>query len=255
MNNLTSKQHQSHQILISLDKLERWVCSLGLAGSRLLATRAAPHWDGSLCPPQLPCQCRGIPTRHGIRISLAIQILTAISSSYLALDFLPSRLHLINISVPLFIFHILFLYTSVAGRPLSLSTAQGLHCHQPQTCNSNFSLFCPSWLSPLLLQSVCTTSQSYLHLTSMMDGSILSPVWIHPQPRIVHEDQSRKLLTLFPAQSTQTQPNGEGAAMSTESGGVVSFSTADVYKGKFSCPPYINPRWMLMRNSGFKRRC
>ncbi|KAN0102069.1 hypothetical protein V8E51_012579 [Hyaloscypha variabilis] len=32
------------------------------------------------------------------------------------------------------------------------------------------------------------------------------------------------------AQSTQTQPNGEGAAMSNASGDVVTFDTAGVYK-------------------------
>jgi hypothetical protein len=52
------------------------------------------------------------------------------------------------------------------------------------------------------------------------------------------------------AQTTQAQPNGEAAAMSTQAGTVVGFDSTQVYKGK-------NPNFwsskgrMLIRNSGF----
>lgn len=39
-----------------------------------------------------------------------------------------------------------------------------------------------------------------------------------------------RLDDLVARQSTQTQPNGEAAAMSNQAGDVVSFNTADVYK-------------------------
>jgi hypothetical protein len=44
-------------------------------------------------------------------------------------------------------------------------------------------------------------------------------------------------LTIPTAQTTQTQPNGEGAAMSTESGSVVAFDSANVYKVR-THPPH-----------------
>ena len=61
-------------------------------------------------------------------------------------------------------------------------------------------------------------------------------------------------LTYPTAQSTQTQPNGEGAAMSNASGDVVTFDTAGVYKGN-NLPSLPIRRSILTKNSGFRRRC
>ncbi|PMD42214.1 hypothetical protein L207DRAFT_307128 [Hyaloscypha variabilis F] len=62
----------------------------------------------------------------------------------------------------------------------------------------------------------------------MMDPSTW---WIYPHPHLLQVDQWVMKLTYTTAQSTQTQPNGEGAAMSNASGDVVTFDTAGVYKG------------------------
>jgi hypothetical protein len=54
------------------------------------------------------------------------------------------------------------------------------------------------------------------------------------------------------AQSTQAQPNGEAAAMSTQAGTVVGFDATQVYKGKN--PNFSSSKGrMLIKNSGFER--
>jgi hypothetical protein len=52
------------------------------------------------------------------------------------------------------------------------------------------------------------------------------------------------------AQTTQAQPNGEAAAMSTQAGTVVGFDSTQVYKGKN--PSFSSSKGrVLIRNSGF----
>jgi len=167
---------------------------------------------------------------------LAIQIPTPIAHLILILISFPSHLSSDKRSFPFLTLLSSFLYTSVAGRPLSLSLPQGLY-HQPQTCNSHSWLFCPLWLllllPPLVRSSIITFF--YLQLQHHLKSMDPSPLWINPQPHTLHAHQWITKLT-FPTAQTQTQPDGEGAAMSDQSGNVVTFNTADVYKGKISHP-------------------
>jgi len=180
MNKLGSKHRQSHHNVISLDKLEIWTASQDHVTLRPLATRAAPHWDDTdRQPPRLsraaksqsPLSDQSLCKSHGERISLAIQILTSLPSSYLDLDFLSSPypiFYLIKHSFRFFTLQNSTLHSciqSVAGRPYrSLSTFQG---PLPHTANMQFTVLA-------LVSLVAVAFASPVAMPARLDGMSLS---------------------------------------------------------------------------------
>jgi hypothetical protein len=142
-----------------------------------------PHHIGmaAVCPFQLPCQCRGLPRSHGTEISLAIQILTPLSSSYLDLDFLPSHLssdkHIRPFSSRQLSSSTFLVYFCRRTTFISLYHIQGLY--SSPTANMQFQILALLSLVAFAFAAPIGTSTSLSSGTSShVDG------WIHTIPMV-----------------------------------------------------------------------